>query len=389
MLGAMRPLIVILLTAALPLSAQFWARLGNPSVDVGILHPPELGLKVSRVTLAPSRSHASLELAEALAADLVRQRDLEVVAKGDVDLLDRAQEMAARGVVDSALVAQLGRALGPVVLLTTHVSRAEFKHQDSSKDTKDKDGKITATTRTTTTTLEFEANLQMVDGATGKLLGTAQIHETPSASTSSDKGRPAPPDVRELRRKVYDVARDRVLRLLLPWTETTKQIFFDDKAYRMDQAATLMKANDLSGAQKLAESGAAEAEADVAGEAKLRARAVYNLGIVAFAQGNPAIALPKFRRALEILPDAGIFKDALKDAQRAVEVQATYDRYQRSADLTARTTARPATHETREALSGRTRTPEERLEDLDRLWNKGLLSEDEYRAKRAEILKAL
>lgn len=382
-LGPMRPLIVMLLAAALPLSAQFWARLANPSVDVGILHPPELGLKVSRVALAPSRALASLELADALTADLLRQRELEVVAKGDVDLLTRAQDMAARGAVDPALATQLGQALGPVVLLTVHVSRADLKHQDSSKDTKDKAGKVTATTRTLTTTLDFEATLQVVDGATGKLLGSVQIRETPSASASSDKGRPTPPDEHALRRKVFDVARDRVLNLFLPWTEGTKQIFFDDKAYRMDQAADLMKANDLKGAQKLAESSAAEAEADASGEAKLRARAIYNLGIVLFARRDPAAALPKFRRALEILPDAGIFKDALKDAQRAVEVGAAYERYQKSADLTARTATHP------QPSSGKARTPEERLEDLDRLWKKGLLSEEEYKAKRAEILKSL
>ncbi len=379
----MRPLIVILLAAAAPLSAQFWARLANPSVDVAILHPPELGLKISRVAMAPSRSPASFELADALAADLLHHGDLEVVAKGDVDLLDRAQDMAARGAVDPALVAQLGRALGHVVLLTVQVSRAEMNRQDSSKDIKDKAGKVTGATCTLTTTLDFEATLQMVDGSTGKLLGSTQIREYPSASTSSDKGRPTAPDERGLRRKVYDVARERVLRLLLPWTETTKQIFFDDKAYRMDQAAALMKADDLQGAQKLAESGAAEAEADATGEAKLRARAVYNLGIVSFSRRDPAAALPKFRRALEILPDAGIFKDALKDAQRAVEVRAAYDRYQRSADLTVRATPRP------QPSTDKTRTPEERLEDLDRLWKKGLLSEEEYRAKRAEILKSL
>ena len=360
-LASMRPLILLLLAAALPLSAQFWARLANPSIEVGILHPPELGLKVSRVALAPSRLPASVELSGALAADLLHQRELEVVAKGDLDLLERAQEMAARGAVDSALVAQLGRALGSVVLLTVHVNRAEIKHQESSKDTKDRDGKVTATTRTHTSTLDFEATLQVVDGNTGKVLGAAQIRENPSASTSSDKSRPAPPDERELRRLVFDVARDRVLKLLLPWTEATKQIFFDDKAYRMDQAATLMQAHDLRGARPLTESGAAEAEADTKGEAKLRARAVYNLGIVAFAEGNPAAAIPKFRRALEILPDASIFRDALKDAQRAVEVRDSYDRFQRSPDLTARAAARPP------SPSGQTRTLEERLEDLERL----------------------
>ena len=379
----MRPLLVLILTAALPLSAQFWARLANPTIEVDILHPPELGLKLSRVTLAPARSQASVELAKSLAMDLLHQRDLEVVAKGEMDLLDRAQEMVARGAVDPALVAQLGRALGPVALLTVQVDRAELKHQESSKDTKDRDGKITSTTRTLTTTLDFEANIYVVDGATGKILGVAKVRESPSESISSDKGRPLPPDGRALRRRVFDVARDRVIRLLLPWSETTQQVYFDDKAYRMDQTATLMKARDLQVAHRLAESGAADAEADAAGEAKLRARAIYDLGMVAFAEGKPASALPRFRRALELLPDASIFKDALKDAQRAVEISSAYDRYQRSPDLTARVPAVSV------PSTGETRTLEDRLEELERLRKKGLLSEDEYKTKRAELLKSL
>ncbi len=96
----------VLTASAPPLSAQFWARLANQSVEVAVLHPPELGLKVSRVALAPSRNPASTELADALTVDLLHQRELEVVGKGDVDPLDRAQEMAARGAVDPALVAQ-------------------------------------------------------------------------------------------------------------------------------------------------------------------------------------------------------------------------------------------------------------------------------------------
>lgn len=56
--------------------------------------------------MAPSRNPVSTELADALTVDLSHQRELEVVGKGDVDTLDQAQEMAARGAVDPALVAQ-------------------------------------------------------------------------------------------------------------------------------------------------------------------------------------------------------------------------------------------------------------------------------------------
>ena len=57
-----------------------------------------------------------------------------------------------------------------------------------------------------------------------------------------------------------------------------------------------------------------------------------------------------------------------------MEVGAAYERYQRSA--TSPRAFRPVL-----SLPQATCTPE--LEDLDRLWKKGLISEDEYRAKRA------
>ena len=230
----MRPLALLLCTPVIATTAQFWARLGNPSVEVGILHPPELGLKVSRVAFAPAPNSMSGELAEALMADLLRGHGLEVVDRGNVDLLSRAQDLAASGYMDPAMVAQLGKRLGPSALVVVNVSRAEAKHQEASKDNKDRDGKVTSTTRTITTTLEFDASIQVVDLASGKVFGMERIHDEPSASNSSDKGKPAYPDERALRQKAFDVARDRVLKLLTPWTETTKQIFFDDKAYRMD-----------------------------------------------------------------------------------------------------------------------------------------------------------
>ncbi len=379
----MCPLILLICASALPLPAQFWARLGNPSVEVDILHPPDLGLKISRIALAPSRNPMSREFADALAVDLLRSRELEVVDRGNVDLLNRAQEMAASGSVDPALVVQLRAALGPGALLIVNVSRAEFKREESSKENKDRDGKVTSTTHTLTTVLDFDATLQVVDVTSGKVLSAVEIHELPSISTTSDKGKPTPPDERELRLKVFDVARDRVLKLLLPWTEKTKQIFFDDKTYHMDQAAARMDAHDLRGAMELAVLGAGEAEADARGEAKLRARAIYNLGIVSFAQGDPAAAGLNFQRALEILPDAGIFKDALKDAIRAVHIREAYQRYRNSGEPATPPVQGPG------VKSPKARTPEERLEDLDRLWKKGLLSEDEYKAKRVEILKEL
>lgn len=379
----LRTLALLLCAPAMATPTQFWARLGNPSVEVGILHPPDLGLKVSRVTFAPAPGHASRELADWLVEELLRGHGLEIVAPGNAELLARAQDLAASGYMDPAMVAQLAQRLGPSALVAVNVSHSEFKREETARENKDRDGKLASTTRTLTTTLDFEVGIQVVDLASGRVFGAVRIHETPSAATSSDKGKPAPPDERLLQQQAFAAARDRVLKLITPWTEVTKQIFFDDKAYRMDQAASRMEAHDLRGALALAAQGADEAEADAGGDAKKKSRAVYNLGLVLFAQGDPSAAIPKFHRALEILPDASIFKDALRDAQRAADLREPYRRYERSADTTAKPVLTP------ETPVSKSKTPEERLEDLDRLHKKGLLTEEEYQAKRAEILKEL
>ena len=75
----MRPSIpAALALLALPVQAQFWSELANPKVEVTLVHPPGLGLKVERLAFAPSRDLNSRELADALTADLVQSRQVEV-----------------------------------------------------------------------------------------------------------------------------------------------------------------------------------------------------------------------------------------------------------------------------------------------------------------------
>ena len=82
---------------ALPAPAQFWSELANPKVEVTLVHPPGLGLKVERLALAPSRDLNSRELVDALTADLVQSRQVEVVDRGHLDAVLKEQELGASG----------------------------------------------------------------------------------------------------------------------------------------------------------------------------------------------------------------------------------------------------------------------------------------------------
>lgn len=350
----MRALPCLLLAAALPAPAQFWSRLANPSVDVVLRHPPELGVGLDRVAFAPPRNAPSREWGDALLAALVRS---------GVTVVDRARTGAE----------------APAHLLEVDVSRDEVRHEETVKEDKDRDGRVKTTTRTWTTRLEILADIRLVELGSGRSVEVLRVDERPKASASSEKGVPAKPEAGPLRRQVREAALAKALRQLLPWEEVVQEVFFDDEKYHMEAAYKRLQAQDRRGAWEEQRRGAEFARVDGKGDVKYRARALHNLGVLAFQEGRLDEALASFREARELQPEASIFKDAVKDAERAKAVAASLEAFE-----AGRTRRRePAT-----ARPGKA-SVEERLEALDRMRQKGLITEGDYQAKKAEILKEL
>jgi tetratricopeptide (TPR) repeat protein len=343
-----RAALLALLTACAPLPAQFWSRLANPTVDVEIPHPPDLGLRLDRVAFAPPRDAASRELADALLSELTRS--------GAAQVVDRSRAGA---------------------LLMVDVERDEARHEETVKEDKDREGRIKSTTRTATTRLDYGARIQVVELGTGKVHDVLRVDEHPRASASSERTKPAPPDVAPLRRQVREEAVAKAMKQLLPWTETLKITFFDDKRYGMEEAFKRLEAGDRKGAWELARRGADSARADAGGETKFRGRALHNLGVLAFQEGRREAALAAFREAREILPDASIFKDAVKDCERATALAEALAKF------------RTPTEARSGSGAGGSRSVEERLEALDRLRRKGLITEAEFQSRKAEILREI
>src|SRR5512133_2627978 len=164
----MRLLIPVSLVAmVLPAQAQFWSELANPKVEVTVVHPPGLGLKVERLAFAPSRDLNSREVADALTADLVQSRQVEVVDPGHLDAVLKEQELGASGYVEPATIARLGKLLGPSVLVIVNVNRSDLSRNQSTKEERSTDPKtrqeVVRHKRTATTSLDFSATVQVVD----------------------------------------------------------------------------------------------------------------------------------------------------------------------------------------------------------------------------------
>ena len=368
-------LLPLALLAALPAQAQFWSELANPKVEIALVHPPDLGLRAGRIAFAPGRDADSREFTERVMAELVRGGKVEIVPRERIETLLREPGLQGRSPFDPGALEALGRGLGPAVLVVLEVPRATVNRSSGSRESKDSKGVVTVT-RTAKATLDFLATLQAADLGSGRVLATQRLEESASAENSSSTGTPSFPGDAGLRREAFDKAVARIQRMLLPWSEVLKVTFFDDDAYRMDQAAKAADKRDFRRTLELAIQGEAEARADQGGKAKYRERALYNLGVAHMLVGYFVKALPFLTSARE-QNDASIFRDGLQDCEKALKLQEAYRAYDR---------AQPAA--LRQPAPGR-RSLEERLEELQRLHQKGLITSKEYDERKAQLLKEL
>ena len=388
----MRPWIPVApILLALPVHAQFWSELANPKVEVTVVHPPGLGLKVERLAFAPARDLNSRELADALTADLVQSRQVEVVDRAHLDAVLKEQELGASGYVEPATIAKLGKLLGPSVLVVVNVNRSDLSRNQSVKEERSTDYKtkqeVVRHRRTATTSLDFSATVQVIDLSTGRVFGAQRLEDAPSLSNSSYDGIPAYPRDSDVRRLAFETAKVKVLHMLLAWSEIRKLTFFDDDVFGMDKAHERLKARDVRGALDLALDGLEQSKRDKGQKAKYYPRAQYNVGIIQFILGRYDEALPYLRAALDMQPDASIFQTALRECHDALALQEALRRTESRSEAAARPVPRP---ETPPATAEPARTsPEARLQKLQELYKKGLLDKKEYEAKKAEILKEL
>ncbi|MBI3131855.1 MAG: tetratricopeptide repeat protein [Acidobacteria bacterium] len=383
----------LFLVAALPLSTQFWSELANPKVDAVLTHPPGLGLKIDRVAFLPGRDINSRELADQLTASIVQSRAMEVVDRSHLDAVLKEQELGAGGYVDPATIASLGKLLGPTALVIVNVNRCDFAKNQATREEryKDKQGvEHVRVEKKSITALDFTAAVQVVDLATGKIFGAQRIEENPSRFATSYDGWPAYPREAEVRHEAFERAQLRISRMLLPWTETRRLTFFDDKEFSMEAAHARVQARDYRGALELSLKGLEDSKRDTSRKPKYYPRAWYNVGIIHFIRGDYEEARPFLQKALDMQPDASIFKSAYQDCLDALDLQAQL----RKSEERSVTAARPATPAKATAAAaspapeGRP-SPEERLKKLQDLYRKGLLDKKEFEAKKAEILKEL
>lgn len=374
------------LLVALPAQAQLFERLFNPDVVVTLQHPAGLKMNIRRVAFAPVTTPMEEELLAACIADL-SNTELEIVDRGNLQKVLREQKFSNSGLVNSDQAVELGKLLGSPVLLLTKVYNFKITRtplRDSHRS-KRKDGSEKVWyTYTSKLQADFSASIQAVDLATGKVFAAQRIVANPVLTRTSGDSQPDYPSETEIREKAFQPALTTVRRLLLPWTETRKLIFYDDKEYGMKDAHKQLQAENYPGALTKAKDSLNLAKADPEAKPKHIGRTSYNVGMAYFILGDYDSALPYLQAAQTTDVENGIYREARVDCERAITLMKNMaDAEAKGAQMNGGSLPTKANATEPQASS------EERLERLDRLRKKGLISAEEYNQKRNAILNEL
>jgi tetratricopeptide (TPR) repeat protein len=390
----LRPIGFLLLLGALafPAPAQFWDTLFNPGVQVTLTHPPALGIKAKRVAFAPVDSAAAEDLVSACIADLANSGEIEVLDRGNIEKVLKEQKFSNAGLVGEAHAVELGKLLGSPVLIFVKVPHARVRHiplHSTKPAWTDQNGvhHPLVTTYVSKTQLDFNASVQAVDLATGRIYHQQRIAVAPTREVSSDHGAPEFPSETEVREVAVGMARDQVHKMLLSWTEQRKLIFYDDKDYGMKDAYKRLQLNDTEGALQKSREALEAAGADPKAKAKYLGHANYNVGMCQFILGDYRAALPFLKAAREIDPKHKIYAGAETECLGAIKLEEEMRKVDaNSAKLTVNPSRLEAPKAPEEGKPKDGGSVEERLERLEILKKKELVSPQGYEWKRTGIL---
>lgn len=381
--------------------AQVWDRMTTPEIPVTIQHPSVVKMPVEHVAFVePQGGECAAALTDALVADF---------AASGTTVLDRAHLKAlaaehklnvSSGLVDERTVAKIGKLIGSGALIFVRVHECKVTRSQLARDYTDRDG----TTRRRTinkATGVLRASVQATNLTTGITVGARMVNATVtlpkeedsnagfgarllSATTAalvSGGNNDAPPDDVILTGLQNDAV-VQVHKLFFPWSEARKLHFYDDKQCSLGTALRLLRGGDNEGAAVEAQASLELCKSMNGIKPAVLAHAHYNVGMTQFILGNHDAALEALGHAVR-LDGGSIITFGMAECRRA---QALAKEAAATSTPAAGVSA-PTPKVTAAAVSSKPSSTEERLKKLTDLHKKGIITDDEYKNKRAEILK--
>ena len=409
---------------SIPAHGQFWDKLTNPQITLNLTHPPRLGLNLKKFAFGPTYGACSDEIVDQLSNALLSS-NADVVDRFTLESLLAQQQMNLNGAMDSQRATQIGGLLGPTALIFVKVSNCDVDHhttyterreeiRDDRKDNNgsghqnnqqgklqnndrkdDKDDKKYRVIRTNhaISTMHLRGSLQTVDLATGRIFSATPIVQDFTLENQADERFPEFPPDRAVREPAISRAAGDALTMFVPWNEQKRLYFFDDKPCNLGAAYALLKAGDVEGTLRLSVDNLQTCKTWPNVKESTLAHAYYNAGLAYLLVNDHDHAMDYLTESAK-LKGGDIVQQTITETENSAQLEAEMRQVvERTEQLEqSQAVANPANPQmapvSGQAAPGPS-TVEDRLRQLDSLFSKGLISKQEYDAKRQEILKDL
>jgi tetratricopeptide (TPR) repeat protein len=297
--------------------------------------------------------------------------------------------------MDQQSAMRMGKWLGPTALIFVRLSQCSVEQHRNVSEHKNHKGEIE---RSYDAILDahLRGTLQTIDLATGRIFAASPIVEDAELVNHSDREPPEFPDRHLVRDQTIGRAVSDASTFLLPWNEEKKLYFFNDKECNMALAYTLLKANDFNGVVRQSEENIESCKSWPKLKDSSMAHAYYNAGLAYLLVNDHEKALSYLSES-EKLKGGQIVTDTIAEAVKSAQledqmrrVDARTERFEQesmgNANQPAAVQPPPIPPPPAPAAQG---SVEERLKKLDSLFRQGLLTRQEYDAKKAEIMRDL
>jgi hypothetical protein len=376
--------------------------LTKPQVTVNLTHPPRLGLNIKKVAFGPSYGECSDEILDRLSENLI-SNGVEVIDRHHLHNMMAPQHLDFGGYMDQQSAVRMGRLLGPTALIFVKIAQCNVEQhrnvQEHKERKKDHDGNQKdeiVRSYDAIVDAHLRGSLQTVDLATGRIFSASPIVEDAELVNHSNEHPPEFPPRQVVRDTVIGHAVYDASTFLLPWNEEKKLYFFNDKECNMAVAYTLLKANDFNGVVRQSEENIVSCKSWPKLKDSSMAHAYYNAGLAYLLINEHEKALYYLTES-EKLKGGQIVTDTIAEATKSAQLEAEMQRVDARTERFEQESMENANQlppiqpppnpaASNPAPSG---SVEERLKKLDSLYKQGLLSRQEYDAKKAEILKDL
>ncbi len=360
--------------------------MGSPKIEIPINHPPGLPLKVTGVALAPPEGRCSDPLASRIEEDFVNA-GLTVIDREHLNSVLAEHKLQVSGLIDQKTAAKVGQLLGAQALIFLKVMECTAGRGQTQRP-------ILVNNRPVIDYIAegtVSGSMRIIDLTSGRVM-VAQHVEGKSHLTSQA----GPPSDQDAVDQAERTAAESVHRMFFPWTETKSLSFFNESSCGLSGAYNSLRTKDVEGALQKAQSGLESCQKGTNVKPSALAHAYYDVGILQFLQGTYDPALHNLEEAGK-LDSNKIILDATAECRTAKASSAALAKFEEEQSLPAENpgnvaamakSGKPLAQSQGKVITAPT-SSEERLEQLEKLLKKKLITQEEYNQKRAKILSEM